>query len=58
MGQRRIHLTSYSEKNMKAVHPSHLTTYQLHCHNQLGSDQFMGVEGARASQRLMHSNAT
>lgn len=38
---------------MKAVHPSHLTTHHLHYHwyfhNQLGSDQFTGVERARAS---------
>lgn len=37
---------------MKAVHPSHLTTKQLHYHwyfrNRLGSDQFMGAEGAMA----------
>lgn len=63
MGQNRIHFwNSYSERDMKAVHPSYLATYQLHYHwyfhNQLGSDQFMRLEGARASQRRRHSDAT
>lgn len=47
---------------MKAVPPSHLTTKQLqyhwYFHNWLGSDWFLGAEGAMASQRHRHGDAT